>query len=244
MVGMGRRDEAIAWYRKAIVIDPGYALGHTSLGNALLAKGQVDEAIASFRKAIELAPEFAPYRAVLAQAERLAAARDKLADFQNGSYIPATNQERHSLAEWCEMTKLHHTAAGLYADIFEADPTMADDLGAAHHDTAVRAAALAAAGKGDDAANLDDAARAKLRSQAFDWLKAEVTTWCEHLESGPSQDRATIVQTLRRWQSDTDLASIRDAAELAKLSAEEQKAFNELWAEVAELLLKVEENPN
>ena len=47
-------------------------------------------------------------------------------------------------------------------------------------------------------------------------------------------------QRLRHWQDDTDLASIRDAAAQAKLPAEEQKAFTQLWAEVAALLKKAE----
>jgi hypothetical protein len=38
------------------------------------------------------------------------------------------------------------------------------------------------------------------------------------------------------WQQDTDLAAIRDAAAMAKLPAEEQKACSQLWADVAALL--------
>ena len=38
------------------------------------------------------------------------------------------------------------------------------------------------------------------------------------------------------WQQDPDLAGIRDAAALAKLPGEEQKACTQLWADVAELL--------
>ena len=50
-------------------------------------------------------------------------------------------------------------------------------------------------------------------------------------------------RTLRHWQQDTDLAGIRDAAALAKLPADEQKAFAQLWADVAALLKKAEEKP-
>ena len=38
---------------------------------------------------------------------------------------------------------------------------------------------------------------------------------------------------MNHWQQDTDLAGIRDKAALAKLPAEEQKAFTQLWADVA-----------
>ena len=47
---------------------------------------------------------------------------------------------------------------------------------------------------------------------------------------------------MRHWQKDTDLAGIRDAAALAKLPAEEQKACTQLWADVAALLKKAAEN--
>jgi Tfp pilus assembly protein PilF len=109
-------DRAVACFRTAIELDPKNAFDRATLGNSLKGKGQLDEAIASFRKAIELAPDFTPYRTELARAERLAAARDRLADFQNGSYTPASNEERLELVDWCQIKKLYHTATGLYAD--------------------------------------------------------------------------------------------------------------------------------
>ncbi len=48
------------------------------------------------------------------------------------------------------------------------------------------------------------------------------------------------MQTLRHWQQDTDLAGLRDAAALAKLPADDQKAFTQLWADVAVLLKKAQ----
>jgi hypothetical protein len=42
-------------------------------------------------------------------------------------------------------------------------------------------------------------------------------------------------------QQESDLAGLRDAAALAKLPVEEQKAFTQLWADVAALLKKAEE---
>jgi hypothetical protein len=102
------------------------------------------------------------------------------------------------------------------------------------------AAALAATGKGGNAPNLDDVAKAKLRRQVLDGLKSELIILTKQLESAPP---AIIVQTLNRWQKDPDLASIRDAAALPKLSADEQKVFTQLWADVAALLKRAEEKP-
>ncbi|TXT25729.1 MAG: methyltransferase type 12 [Gallionellaceae bacterium] len=53
----GKLDEAIASYRRAIALQPGYAEAHFNLGNALQKQGKLDEAIASYRKALALKPD-------------------------------------------------------------------------------------------------------------------------------------------------------------------------------------------
>jgi tetratricopeptide (TPR) repeat protein len=236
-------DEAIACFRKAIALDSKLAIHHNSLGLALATKGQVDEAIACFRKALALNPNYARARGHLARWERLAAIRDKLAAFQNGTYTPATPSERLDLVEWCQVKKLHQTAAGLYTAAFAADPRLADDLPAAHRYNGACHAALAAAGKGDDAATLDDKERTRLRHQALAWLRADLALWAKQLGADQPADRVAVQQTLGSWQQDTDLAGLRDAAALAKLPAEEQQACAQLWADVAALLKKAEEKP-
>ena len=40
------------------------------------------------------------------------------------------------------------------------------------------------------------------------------------------------MRTPRDWKQDGDLAGIRDAVALAKLPADEQKAFAQFWADV------------
>jgi tetratricopeptide (TPR) repeat protein len=234
----GQVDEAIACYRKALQLDPNVAQAHNNLGNALQAKGQVVEAIACYHKAIDLDPKHIGFRTNLAQAERLAAAREKLPAFQKGSYTPASNDERLGLAEWCRIKKMHHAATRLYAAAFVADPKLADDLGAAHRYNAACHAALAATGQGEDAAKLDDKERARLREQALDWLRADLTLRRKQLVTDKPADRAAVQQVLRHWQTDSDLAGLRDQAALAKLSAEERAACAELWAEVAALRTK------
>jgi tetratricopeptide (TPR) repeat protein len=203
----------------------------------------MDEAIACYQKAIELDPKLALARLNLAQAERLTAARDKLAAFQNGSYAPATSAERLGLAEWCQIKKLYHTAASLYDAAFAVESKQADDLQAAHRYNAACFAALAAAGQGEDAARLDDNERTRLRKQALNWLKADLAARGSRVDSGPPEARPAIVGTLRHWQKDTDLAGLREAAILAKLPADEKKAFTQLWADVTTLLKKAEEKP-
>jgi hypothetical protein len=157
-----------------------------------------------------------------------------------GSYTPASNAERLSMAEWCQIKKFHHTATGLYAAAFAAEPKLADDLKAGHRYTAARHAALAAAGQGEDARKLDDQKRTRLRTQALDWLRADLALRTRQLETGKPADRAEVQQVAKHWQKDADLAGIRDKAALAKLPAEERAAWEKLWADVAAVLKKAE----
>jgi eukaryotic-like serine/threonine-protein kinase len=244
--GRGQLDEAIACFKKAIELDPKFAGAHHNLGHALRDNGQLDEAVVCFKKAVELDPKFTEVRRDLSSLERMAAARDKLPHFENGSYTPTSNEERLGLAEWCQIKKLNRTAAGLYAAAFAADPKLADDLKAWHRYNAACDAALAAAGQGDPAApgKLENNERTRLRKQALDWLRADLALCTKQLETGKPADRAEVQRTVRHWQQDTDLAGIRDAAALAKLSGEEQKACTQLWTDVAALLKKANAPPS
>ena len=46
--------------------------------------------------------------------------------------------------------------------------------------------------------------------------------------------------TAQRWQRLPDLASVRDAAALAKLPADERQGWQQFWADVAELRKQAE----
>jgi tetratricopeptide (TPR) repeat protein len=206
------------------------------LGVALKDMGQLDEAIASYRKAIELDPKFALARNNLAKAEQMAAARDKFPDFQNGRYKPATSAELLAVIEWCTFKKLNRTAAELYSKAFTVDAKLSDDLKAFHRYNAACFAALAAAGQGEDATKLDDKERTRLRKQSLDWLRADLTERIKQLATGKPADRTEVLATVKHWQQDSDLTSIRDEAALAKLPPDESEAFTQLWADVAKLL--------
>ena len=55
----GRLEEAIASYRKAVAMAPGFPAAHVNLGSALVQHGRHGEAVACFRKALVLEPELA-----------------------------------------------------------------------------------------------------------------------------------------------------------------------------------------
>lgn len=85
---------------------------------------------------------------------------------------------------------------------------------------------------------LTDADRARLRSQARGWLEAELATWAKLLGAANAKQRQAIAATLKHWQQDTDLASVRDEAALAKLPDDERKGWKELWADADALLAR------
>jgi phenylalanine-4-hydroxylase len=68
------------------------------------------------------------------------------------------------------------------------------------------------------------------------WLEAELAAWTKLLESANDKQRAAIVQTLRHWQGDTDLAGIRDTEALAALPESERAAWQALWERVDSLM--------
>ena len=49
--------------------------------------------------------------------------------------------------------------------------------------------------------------------------------------------------TLRHWQRDTDLVSLRNPPDLAKLPEAERAGFIQLWAEVDRLLARATAGP-
>jgi hypothetical protein len=109
-----------------------------------------------------------------------------------------------------------------------------------HRYNAACAAALAAAGKGVDAAMLKEQKRTRLRKQAIDWLQDDLAAWTKVVGKGSAPAKAAVRRTLEDWQKDPDLAGLRAAA-LAKLPEEEQKAWRKLWAEVKAVLKKAGE---
>ncbi len=225
-------DEAIGEFRRAIELDPKLAPYHFYLGHALLAKNQLDEAIGEYRKAIELDPKFVSAQRV-ANPERLARLEAKLADVLAGKATATDNGERLGLAEVCRLTRRYVAAARLYADAFTADPKLAEELKAGHRFNAAWCATIASSGPAIDADKLDDQEQRRLREQALAWLRADLEQWKKRVESGTLEDRQAVRATLLHWQREVNLACVREAAALKKLSAGQQESWRKLWADVA-----------
>jgi tetratricopeptide (TPR) repeat protein/serine/threonine protein kinase len=246
LAAKNRLDEAIAAYRKAIAMQPSYAEAHCNLGNVLGRQGHFAESLACFRRGHELGSRRPNWRYPSAewvrQAERMAAAEQNLPGLQKGDYQPRDNDDRLILAQVCHVKQWNRAAARLYADAFDTDPKLADDLKTAHRYNAACDAALAAAGQGTDAGKLDGNDRARLRKQALTWLRADLAAWDKRLAAQPKQARAAVLQTMEHWQRDPDFAGVRGPEALAKLPEAERQDWEQLWQEIEALRRKTGES--
>jgi hypothetical protein len=241
--GQGRHKEAEAACRRAIDLKEDYPEAHCNLGAALLSQGQFAAAVASLKRGHELGSKNSrwPYPSArwLEEAERLLALDRKLPAILKGEAQPADAREGLALADLCgQYKRLYAAAARLAADAFAVEPKLADDLKAFHRYNAACYAALAAAGKGEDAAKFDDGDRSRLRGQALAWLRADLRAWASQVEKGTPQEQAAAAKQLRWWQADSDLAAVRDPAALARLPQAERAEWQRLWADVQALLEK------
>jgi serine/threonine-protein kinase len=171
------------------------------------------------------------YHALRQEAEALLV--PDLPGFLAGTYRPTDPAERRALVGVCQATDRTHALARLSAEIFADSPTLADDLQSSRRYNAACSAARAGCGLGTDAARLGDEERARWRKQARDWLAADLTAWSAALTGGTRDQRELTTKVLTRWQTDPDLAGLRDAKRLADLTEPERAECRALWGRVA-----------
>jgi eukaryotic-like serine/threonine-protein kinase len=241
-------EEAIKHFRKAIDINPKLAeapyklsISYGAFGQALLVKGQFAEARAATLEGLKLLPAEHPQRKLaqeqLQRCDQLLALDKQLSLILNGEDPPNHAAELLALADLCRQYKHDYAAATrFYAGALEKEPRLANDLQNNLRYSAAGAASLAAAGKGKDADKLQDQDRTKLRQQALDWLRADLAPWRKQSQSGNVEEVHLLIQKLPHWQRDPDLAGVRDAKELTGLPKEERESWQQLWADLAQLL--------
>jgi serine/threonine-protein kinase len=224
-----RLHDAVHWQRKALVGNPANPTYRQSMAKSLDNLAKAARGLGDTKDGTEAERELAELResdpAIKALDERLAA-------IIKGEKQPKDEADRLRLARRAYEKSLHSAAARLWADALMTNPNLGDDRRTQHRYNAACAAALAGSGQGKDVPRPDEAARAKLRSQALGWLQAELAAWTKLLESGPPAVRPVTTQTLQHWKQDSDLAGVREADALARLPEGERKAWQALWTEV------------
>ena len=215
-------------------------MAHLNLGGILRARGDYAGSLALLRRGHELGSKQPgwphPSRWWVAEAERRAALAERLTVVLKGESSPKDNAERLDLARMCFDTRRFAAAARFSAEAMEIDPKLGEaktylifgDTDTRHH--AACPAALAAVGQGEDDPRPDEAARNRLRTQARDWLRADLglcskTTICAYA-------RGYNVGGLMHLKECSDLAGFRDATALSKIPEAERKQWQSLWAEI------------
>jgi tetratricopeptide (TPR) repeat protein len=238
----GREDDAIAEYREVIRLQPDFAEAYCNLGLILAGKGLFTESLAELRRGHELGSRRADWKNPSAEwvrnGERYVALESRLPAVLRGDDRPADAAERSEFARVCLTLKRHAAVARFRLEAFVDDPKLADDLGSGRRYSAACHAALAGCGVGKDDPPPDEAARAKLRRQALDWLRADLDAHRRR----PKGDRDAVRKTLAHWKVDADLAGVRDPEGLAKLPGEERAAWRAFWEEVNDLAGKAGDN--
>ena len=125
-------------------------------------------------------------------AESKAALAARLPAVLRGEDRPKSAAERFDFGLLCYGLKRFSASARLCAEAFQADPKLAEDMKLQNRYNAACAAALAGCGQGKDEPPMDDAAMARWRKQAIDWLKADLAFWSRQVEDGPKQARAFV----------------------------------------------------
>jgi superkiller protein 3 len=246
--GQGRVDEAMAAYRKAIALKPDYAEAYCNLANLFQGQEKFEEALAHYQRGHELGsrnPRWSyPSAQWVSRCERLVALDRKLPAILKGKVQPTDVAERLDLASICCRAgkQRYAVAARFFAEAFEAQPALADDLQRGCRYSAACAAALAGCGRGMDAADLGDEERTRLREQALRWLRADLNAWHEQRGRESDKIRPLVVKTLQHWMLDTDLTGVRSSEGLARLPEAEQQRWREFWGDVQRLLDQVKIN--
>jgi tetratricopeptide (TPR) repeat protein len=247
LLNMNRAQDASAAYRKAIGISNHIAEFHCGLAFALQKQGQFREALEEIRRGHELGSKQPgwtnPSDQWVRQCERLVELDVRLPGLLEGKTTPVSPGERIDLAGLCSLKHLNRAAARFYEEAFAIDPKLADDHDGGHRYNAACAAALAGCSEGNDADKLDDRERDHLRSQALNWLRADLEAQRMLLEKNANQAGPILLGQMRHWLGDPDFAGVRGPEALAKLPEAERQPWQKLWDDVAEMLKRVQQEP-
>jgi tetratricopeptide (TPR) repeat protein/serine/threonine protein kinase len=238
---------AIACYKKALKLDPKLVQAHGALGQALLAQGAFPEARAATQQALKLLPKDHSLRPrvtrQLQECQRLLDLDARLTAIRAGDDQPKDTAEQLALADLCQRYKKRYAAAArFYQGAFAAKPKLTPAQQAFFRYNAACAAALAAAGQGEDASKLDAKEKTRLRQQALTWLRDNLKQCVKQLEDADAKTRKAVQQTLQHWQKGPDFDSVRGKEALAQLPAAERAAWQEFWDEVQTLLKKTQQS--
>jgi serine/threonine protein kinase/tetratricopeptide (TPR) repeat protein len=236
-------DRSIAELREVIRLQPAHARAYCILGHALRRAGRFQDALSAFERGHVLGrkePSWTfPSERWVRECKHLVSLDRQLPRFLNGEIQPADVSQITEYVLLCYEKKRYALAARIYRDALVRAPDLARNPAAQHRYNAACMAALAATGQDEEPSVPRAEAQARWRTQALEWLDADLASWTALCKKGSAADLTLIQQTLQHWQCDPDLSSLRDESELAKLPREDQEVCRALWDKVRSLLRRV-----
>jgi tetratricopeptide (TPR) repeat protein len=235
--------ESAAAFRRAIAADPNLAEAHCNLGHVLHRQGKFRESLDALRRGHELGSRDAHWRRPSAQwvarMERLVQLDDRLTEVMKEEGKPVDAAERLALAEFALITKrLPAIAFRLYREaLAEHEPTAGNLPPGARYNAACAAALVAC---NPDADVLDAKERARLRTRALRWLRAELAEIKQQLEKMPVKGSPELRKQLVHWLRDDDLAGVRKPEALNGMPAPERQEWQSFWSDVEALRKRTE----
>ena len=222
-------DKAVSILNKAKSMNPEDYTVRTFLRNTLDARATTYNMLARYSEAAEDWKQAAEYdesrgKPILLnqaeQAQERAVLSEKFEQILMELAEVDGTLERIQFAQFCHARKLYARAATEFALGLDQQPRLLDE----HAYNAACSAALALAGKGTDAVDLDTSQRGKLSQSALNWLRSDFTRISKGTSSGK-----TVFQ---HWLTDPDLEILRQTARLTELPAQDQESWGALWVDV------------
>jgi serine/threonine-protein kinase len=236
---LGRKDEAISTYKRILERWPDYAQACCNLAGLLVDRGRNVEALPWIEKGHELGSKQPgwnfPSADWLRHTRRMAALEARLAALLRGEDRPQNAAERAEFALLAQRTGLCTASVRLWREAFADDAMIEKDIIPGHRYHAASAAAIAASGMAKDSPRTD-VDRALLRGQALDWLQADLAERRNVIDRGTREEKAMQIARLREYQTDFDLASLRDESALDNLSETDRRPCRAFWAKVDAIL--------
>jgi hypothetical protein len=181
-----------------------------------------------FRKVVEMSPDGPLYNAGLNSAEQRAARWGKLipriADIADGRAEPESPADALALTEVRRLPFQRRSvvAVQLAARAFAADPTLADNLSAAHRYQSATAAVRAADGKDVDLPKVEVEEWGYFTGIALRWLRADLALL--KAQAKDSKKSSEVRKALTTWKTDPALFAVRDPARYTALPPTDRKA--------------------
>ena len=230
--------EAEAAYGRAIRLNPDYFQAHANLGVVQTKRKKLDAAVGSLREADRLAPNNANIQFQLRMSLLWQNLEKRQKGLVDGSDRPVDGSDALAIAEYFrDYVDDPLTAVRFYLLAFAKEPK----LSAANQFAAARCAAQTLHRVQNGELALDVEVCYWLSDHALFWLRDDLSFYS--LTKTNPQTRLVFHDRLRNWQTDDALACVRLPASLSGFPASERQAWKQLWAEVGDLVKRLEADP-